>query len=151
MSSLYNHVTSLEDLRSELQIRAMRQLGVELRQAAMGVAGEDGLHALARSFLRFARAHPHRYDAMTRPIADRVRYFEASTDAVQALSAVIGSAGVSADDALPAQMAFFSTLHGFNALEASGFFTPTDGVDVDFDAVYDQVVRGAVTAMASRP
>lgn len=149
VSSLYNHVASLDDLRSQLQIRAMRQFGRDLRRAAMGVAGEDGLHALSGTFLRFARTHPHRYDAMTRPSTDRDAFLHAASDAVEALMAVIGSAGVAENDVLTAQMAFFSALHGYNALESSGFFAASDEVDVDLDAVYAQVVRGAVAAMIS--
>jgi AcrR family transcriptional regulator len=146
-SSLYNHVASLEHLRSELQIRAMRQLGHELRRAAMGVSGDEGLRALAETFLRFARTYPHRYDAMTRPILDREKLFVSSADVIEALAAMVGSAGVPKEGVLNAQMAFFAALHGFNALESSGFFAPDDGRDIDFDAVYAQLVRGAVSAM----
>ena len=39
-------------------------------------------------------------------------------------------------------MAIFSALHGFVALESSGYF---DGVP-QLEEVFDQVVRGAVTA-----
>ena len=42
VSSLYNHVANLEDLRSEVQLRAMRLLGRRVQRAAMGHAGRRG-------------------------------------------------------------------------------------------------------------
>lgn len=150
VSSLYNHVASLEDLRAELQIRFMRLLGQEIRRAAMGVSGEDGLHKLADTFIAFARAYPQRYDTMTRPIIDRDRFFEASARAVEGLAAMIGSTGIDEDKVLTAQMAFFAALHGYGSLETSGFFSPSQEFELDFDAVYAQVVRGAVAALLGR-
>lgn len=55
VSSLYNHVANLEDLRALVQVRAMRMLGEHVRAAAMGHAGLDGLRALSRE-LRSSRA-----------------------------------------------------------------------------------------------
>jgi AcrR family transcriptional regulator len=150
VSSLYNHVASLDELRAELQIRAIRLLGKGIRTGAMGVAGEEGLRKLADAFLTFARTYPQRYDTMTRPILDRDRFFEAGADAVEAMAAMIGSAGIVEDAALTAQMAFFAALHGFGSLEASGFFSPTTDREINLDVVYEQVVRGAVAAMLGR-
>jgi len=149
VSSLYNHVASLEDLRSELQVRAIRYLGTDLQRSAMGASGKDGLLKLADTFRSFSLKYPNRYDTMTRPIVDRKRFLEASADAVGALLAMIGSTGVSADEALSGQAAFFAAVHGFAALETSGFFAPPDdrGISIDFDAVYAQVVRGAISAI----
>lgn len=144
VSSLYNHVDGLEDLRAEIQIRAMRDLATSLRSRAMGRSGAEGLEDLARSFLEFARAHPHRYAAMTRPILNRERFFAASAEAVEAAAAMVGSTGLSADESLASQMALFSALHGFASLETSGFFGPLVDTSFDYDRIYGQVVEGAV-------
>lgn len=144
VSSLYNHVDGLEDLRAEIQIRAMRDLATSLRSRAMGRSGAEGLQDLARSFLEFARAHPHRYAAMTRPILNRERFFAASAEAVEAAAAMVGSTGLSADESLASQMALFSALHGFASLETSGFFGPLVDTSFDYDSIYGQVVEGAV-------
>ena len=47
--SLYNHVASLENLRSELQQRAMRGVGVAVVASALGRSGRDALTELARA------------------------------------------------------------------------------------------------------
>src|SRR5215469_453320 len=94
VSSLYNHVPSLEALRGELQNRAMHELGVLLRNEAMGKTGDRGLRALAHVLRDFARTHPGRYGLATREPHDQAEFAEASTDATAAFAAIIGSYGI---------------------------------------------------------
>nr|WP_227467669.1 TetR/AcrR family transcriptional regulator [Nocardioides lijunqiniae] len=142
VSSLYNHVANLEDLRATLQVRAMTLLGGHVRAAAMGRAGADGLQVLSHSLRAFARDHPHRYAAMTRAPLDREAFFEAAAGTIEALSVMVRSTGLPEDRILQTGMAVFSALHGFVSLEVSGYF---GGVD-ELDTVFAQVIRGAVTA-----
>ena len=76
-SSLYNHVSSLEALRGELQNRAMLDLGVLLRNVAMGKTGERGLRALAHTMRDYARSHPGRYELAISEPFDRDSFTEA--------------------------------------------------------------------------
>jgi AcrR family transcriptional regulator len=134
--SLYNHVSSLEALRGELQQRTMRALGAELVAAALARSGRDGFLALAAAYRSFVRRHPNRYDGATRAPVDRDGLLAASTPANEALLAVVRSYGVPADDALTAQLGAFAALHGVVTLEVSGFL----GDVVDPAALYDTVV-----------
>jgi AcrR family transcriptional regulator len=143
VSSLYNHVHSLDDVRAAIQTRAMRRLGQLLRTAAMGRTGVEGVHALAAAFIDFARATPHRYIAMTRTPIDRRAYLEASTDAAEALAVMIRTAGVPDHLLLQTQLAMFSAIHGYVSLELTGFFV---GATDNLDAVLAQVLRGAVSS-----
>lgn len=147
VSSLYNHVANLEVLRSELQIRAMNSLTDSVRSAAMGRSGREGLSALADAFLGFAREYPHRYDAMTRAPLDRERYFAAAAGAIEAVAVMVGTTGVAEEDSLVAQMALFAALHGYASLETGGFLGPLDGMELDTDRVFAQVVHGAITGV----
>ncbi len=142
VSSLYNHVANLEDLRAEIQVRAMQLLGTQVRGAAMGHAGPDGLRVLSHSLRGFARTYPHRYAAVTRAPIDREAFFAAAAGTIEALAVMVRSTGLPDDRILLTGMAVFSALHGFVSLEVSGYF---GGVD-DLDAVFAQVIRGAVTA-----
>lgn len=142
VSSLYNHVVNLEDLRSEIQVRAMRQLGREVQHAAMGHAGADGLRVLCHELRAFARSYPQRYAALTRTPIDRTGFFAAAGDVIEAMGVMVRSTGLPEQQIIPTGMAIFSALHGFVALEASGYF---DGVP-QLEEVFAQVVRGAVTA-----
>lgn len=142
VSSLYNHVANLEDLRAEIQVRAMQLLGKQVRSAAMGHAGADGLRVLSHALRAFARAYPHRYAGMTREPIDRASFFEAAAETIEALAVMVRSTGLPEERILMTGMAIFSALHGFVSLEVSGYF---GGID-DLDAVFAQVIRGAVTA-----
>ncbi|NYJ01100.1 AcrR family transcriptional regulator [Nocardioides thalensis] len=143
VSSLYNHVANLEDLRALVQVRAMRLLGVEVRRAAMGHAGADGLRVLSHALRAFARAHPQRYAAITRPAIDPEAFFAAAADTIEALAVMVRSAGLPEERIIPTGMAVFAALHGFVSLEVAGYF---ETVDDQLDDVYELVVRGAVTA-----
>jgi AcrR family transcriptional regulator len=143
VSSLYNHVANLEDLRALVQVRAMRLLGREVRHAAMGHAGADGLRVLSHALRSFARAHPQRYAAITRPAIDPEEFFAAAADTIEALAVMVRSAGLPEERLLPTGMAVFAALHGFVSLEVAGYFAT---VEDDLDEVYELVVRGAVTA-----
>ena len=142
VSSLYNHVANLEDLRAEIQVRAMELLGKHVRRAAMGHAGADGLRVLSHELRAFAAVYPHRYAAITRAPINREAFFAAAGETIEALAVMVRSAGLPEERILATGMAIFSALHGFVSLEVSGYF---GGVD-DLDAVFAQVIRGAVTA-----
>ena len=142
VSSLYNHVANLEDLRAEIQVRAMELLGKHVRRAAMGHAGADGLRVLSHELRAFARSYPHRYAAITRAPINRDSFFAAAGETIEALAVMVRSAGLPEERILPTGMAIFSALHGFVSLEVSGYF----GGIPDLDAVFAQVIRGAVTA-----
>lgn len=142
VSSLYNHVANLEDLRSDIQVRAMGLLGRHVQKAAMGHAGADGLRVLCHELRDFAQTYPQRYAAVTRAPIDRAGFFTAAGDIIEAMGVMVRSTGLPEDQILPTGMAIFSALHGFVALESSGYF---DGID-QLEEVFEQVVRGAVTA-----
>jgi AcrR family transcriptional regulator len=149
VSSLYNHVANLEDLRAMIQVRAMRMLGEHVRAAAMGHAGADGLRALSHELRVFARSHPQRYAALTRPPIDPDGFYAAALTAIEALAVMVRSAGLAEEKLLQTGMSIFAALHGFVSLEVAGYFGDMSGSStpgVDLDAVYEQVIRGAVTA-----
>ena len=143
VSSLYNHVANLDELRSQVQLRAMELLGDEVRRAAVGHEGADGLRVLSHALRSFARAHPQRYAAITRPAIDPEGFFAAAGGTIDTLAVMVRSAGLPEERLIPTGMAVFAALHGFVSLEVAGYF---DTVKDDLDEVYELVVRGAVTA-----
>lgn len=137
-SSLYNHVSSLEGLRGDLQERAMRELGVLLRNEAMGVTGERALRALAATLREYAVRHPGRYSlAMSAP-HDPDAFRDASADAMAAFAAIIRSYGID-DLSLDFQVSAFAALHGVVVLDNAGFFTGALDGDRIFDIVLTMV------------
>lgn len=147
-SSLYNHVSSLDALRGELQNRTMRELGTLLRNEAMGKTGESGLRALAQTLRQFARTHPGRYGlAMSQP-HDPEGFTEASADAMAAFAAIIRSYGID-DVSLDFQVSAFAALHGVIVLDNAGFLTGSLDGDRTFENVLGLVV--GLLAEASSP
>ena len=139
VSSLYNHVTSLDALRGELQNRTMGELGTLLRNEAMGKTGERGLRALAHTLREYARSHPGRYGlAMSEP-HDPDGFTEASADAVAAFAAIIGSYGIE-DVSLDFQVSAFAALHGVIVLDNAGFLGGSLDGDRTFETVLGLVV-----------
>lgn len=139
VSSLYNHVTSLDALRGELQNRTMRELGTLLRNEAMGKTGERGLRALAQTLRDYARTHPGRYGlAMSEP-HDPEGFTEASADATAAFAAIIQSYGID-DVSLDFQVSAFAALHGVIVLDNAGFLTGSLDANRTFDLVLGLVV-----------
>ena len=134
--------TNLEELRSEIQVRAMTLLGRHVQRAAMGRAGADGLKVLSHELRDFALTFPQRYAAITRTPIDRDAFFAAAGEVIEAMGVMVRSTGLPDERILHTGMAIFSALHGFVSLEASGYF---DGMD-HLEDVFEQVVRGAVTA-----
>ena len=139
VSSLYNHVPSLDALKGELQNRTMRELGILLRNEAMGKTGEPGLRALAHTLREFGSTHPGRYGlAMSEP-HDPDGFAEASADAMAAFAAIIRSYGID-DVSLDFQVSAFAALHGVIVLDNAGFLTGSLDGDRTFDLVLGLVV-----------
>ncbi len=84
-ASLYNHVRGLDDVRAAVQARAMTDLGIHLREVAMGRSGRDGLRALIDAHRSWATTHPRRYQALTTAPVDRDSLITAGLDANAAL------------------------------------------------------------------
>jgi AcrR family transcriptional regulator len=138
--SLYRHVRNLDALLGEVQCRTLRELGIVLNRKAMGRSGEAGMRALATTFRKFARAHPHRYDLATREPVDREEFAQASVEAGAALTAIIRSYGIE-DASFEPHLSSFAALHGVISLESVGFFpSPTIADDV-FERVLNSILE----------
>lgn len=139
-ASLYNHVRGLDDVRAAIQVRAMTDLGLHLREVAMGRSGVAGLRALIDAHRAWAVDHARRYRALTTAPVDREALVAAALDAYAALSSMLASCGIPEDETLETAIGMFAALHGFATLEESGFL----GNELDLDRIYETVVRGVL-------
>lgn len=138
--SLYNHVQGLDDLRAAVQVRAMEALSAQLRTAAMGHLGEEGLLGLAHAQRAFALRHRDLYLAATTEPLDREAYFAAALPGLEAFLAMTGD-GEPGPEAIQRAVACFSAFHGPIALECAGFFDETVDTESTFTAVALAAVR----------
>ncbi|MDO1477761.1 TetR/AcrR family transcriptional regulator [Rhodococcus ruber] len=142
-ASLYNHVRGLDDVRGEIQVRTMTELGARLREVAMGRSGPEGLRALIDAHRAWAAEHPHRYQALTVAPGDRSALLAAALDANSALRSMLASCGVPEEDTLEAAVSLFTAMHGFAVIVRSGFL----GDELDLDRIYENVVAGALAVV----
>lgn len=142
-ASLYNHVRNLDDVRAAVQVRAMTELGLHLREVAMGRSGTDGLRALIDAHRTWAVEHPRLYRALTTAPVDRDALLGAALDANVALRSMLASCGVPESESLEVAISMFAALHGFATLEGSGFL----GDELDLDRIYETVVHGVLAGV----
>ena len=150
--SLYNHVAGVGDLRCELALLGLRELGRSLSRAAVGKAGEEGLFALAEAYRAFVKDRPGLYEATVRSYRlydpDDPELAVAEGEALGPVLAVLASCGVpDGEEAIHAARGFRSVAHGFATLEAAGGFGMSEDPDESFrrlvGAFADGLLRSA--------
>ncbi|CAA9434254.1 hypothetical protein AVDCRST_MAG82-2344 [uncultured Rubrobacteraceae bacterium] len=140
--SLYNHVAGIGDLRRELALAGLRELGLSLSRAAVGKAGDDGLFALAEAYRTFVKQRPGLYEATIRSYRllypDDPELEAAEGEALEPVLTVLASCGISGgEEAIHAARGFRSVAHGFATLEEAGGF----GMPADQNESFRRLVR----------
>jgi len=139
--SLYNHVAGIGDLRRELALAGLRELGLSLSRAAVGKAGDDGLFALAEAYRAFVKQRPGLYEASVRSYRfsypDDPEFEVAEAEGLEPVLAVLASCGISGEEAIHAARGLRSVAHGFATLEVAGGF----GMSVDQNESFRRLVR----------
>lgn len=142
-SALYTYFDGLDGLRHAVAVQATRNLTERLRDAAVGLSGDDAVVALARTYRGFATDHPGQYASTllppSRPSDELVQAVERLTDV---FARVLGGYGLAGDEAIHAARTTRSAIHGFVALElCHGFHHGTDR-DASFDHLVDTLIGG---------
>jgi AcrR family transcriptional regulator len=150
--SLYNHVTSLEDLRRAMTIYAMHRLVITLREATAGREGRDALLAIAHASRKFALAHPGVYPLTIRAPEPADETFNAlANELLQWLFLMLATCGLQGDEAIHALRGFRSVLHGFVALETAGGFQLPLSRDESFQRLVESYLNGLVPLQTEEP
>ncbi|CAN5376595.1 TetR/AcrR family transcriptional regulator [soil metagenome] len=143
LPSLYKHVGGLDDLRRQLAITGMRELGNRLGRAAMGRSGHDALAAVAHAYRAFATDRPGLYAATTRaPSPDDAEHTTVAQDTLDVALAVMRSYGIDGPDAVHAIRIYRSALHGFVTQEAGGAFGMPESIDESFRRLIELIHLG---------
>lgn len=144
--SLYKHVRGLDEVRHEVAVRTLRELGVELAEASEGRSRGDALQALAHAYRAFAHAHPGRYPAILRaPHPDDPEAVVAAEALSETVFRALAGYGLTGDDAIDATRALRAAMHGYVSLEAAGGF----GLPQDVDRSFERLVDGLHAALSS--
>jgi AcrR family transcriptional regulator len=146
--SLYNHVSSLDDLRRSVRKRVVGDIIEMLGTVGQGRIRDDAVLVMAGAYRSYAHHHPGRYSAFTRmPLAggDDPEFTAVARAAAEPVIAVLASYGLDGEDAFYAALEFWAALHGFVLLEMTGVM---DGIDVD--AVFSDMVLRLAAGMERR-
>lgn len=146
--SLYNHVTSLDDLRRSVRKRVVGDIIAMLGTVGQGRTRDDAVLVMAGAYRSYAHHHPGRYSAFTRmPLAggDDPEFTAVAREAAEPVIAVLASYGLDGEDAFYAALEYWAALHGFVLLEMTGVM---DGIDVD--AVFSDMVLRLAAGMEKR-
>jgi AcrR family transcriptional regulator len=101
--SLYNHIEGLEDLQAGLTLFAVRRLIANLRQASLGLVGQEAIMALADAYRRFAQTHPGLYPLTIRaPEPEETELMALAQELVQMLLLLMASLGLHGEEAIHA-------------------------------------------------
>jgi AcrR family transcriptional regulator len=146
--SLYNHVSSLDDLRRSVRKRVVGDIIEMLGTVGQGRTRDDAVLVMAGAYRSYAHHHPGRYSAFTRmPLTggDDPEFTAVARAAAEPVIAVLASYGLDGEDAFYAALEFWAALHGFVLLEMTGVM---DGIDVD--AVFSDMVLRLAAGMERR-
>jgi AcrR family transcriptional regulator len=148
--SLYNHIVSLEALKRELAIVALRELADALSKAAIGTAKDDAVRSLAGAYREFVKQHPGLYQATQRAVGtDDANLNRASDEVVDVCLAVLRGYGLDRRAALHALRGLRSAVHGFATLEGAGGFGIPLSIDESFAWLVECFIAGLNAAATS--
>jgi AcrR family transcriptional regulator len=142
LPSLYAHVRGQLDLRRELWLWSVSDMGEHLGASVMGRSGEDALGAFASALRDYARRYPGRYQLTLDPpvpFDDEAALVRRRANAP--FKAVIRSFGLDDDTAVHAGRALRAAIHGFVALEAQDAIG-NGGTDESFRHLVALLARG---------
>lgn len=148
--SLYNHIASLEALKRELAMMALRELADALGKAAIGAAKDDAVRRLAAAYREFVKKHPGLYQATQRAVgASDPEMSRAGDEVVNVCLAVLRGYGLDRRAALHALRGLRSAVHGFASLEITGGFGIPLSIDESFAWLVECFIAGLNAAAAS--
>jgi AcrR family transcriptional regulator len=144
--SLYKHVSSLENLRRSMSVRAKLELAEKLAYAAVGRSSSDALVAVAHAYRSWAKQHPGRYALVNRAgRRDDEEQLAAEAAPVRVMFDILRGYRLPEADMIDATRMVRAALHGFVQLESSGGF----GLPEDVDQSFGRLVSGLDRALLS--
>ncbi len=140
-SALYTHVDGLDGLRYTVAVAATHGLTDRVRDAAVGVAGDEALYSLGDAYRGFAHEHPGQYaSTLLPPRSTTDELARASRGLLDVIARVFRLTGLDEEASRSAATTTRSALHGFLALEfAAG---PGHQHDRHFRDLLTVLVRG---------
>jgi AcrR family transcriptional regulator len=138
--SLYNHIDGMPGLLHELALLNLRLLAERLETAAIGHSGLEGLKAVSQAYRTYIKDNPGLYLSSLRASGSQ-NAPDAGQQAgeervLRTVLVMLGSLGLSGEEAIHAARGLRAAVHGFATLEIAGGF----GLPLDLDASFDRLI-----------
>ena len=111
-TSLYAHVSSLDDLRKAISLCAAEELSDRVWSAAIGKVGAEALTAIAVEYRSYAAAHPGRTASLSAIDRDDPDFAARMSRLHEPLAATFRSFGLNEEQCLSAHQIFGATING---------------------------------------
>jgi AcrR family transcriptional regulator len=141
-ASLYNHIGSINDLRSSLTAKSMQLLGEACRNAVVGKSGDEAILAMAYAYRKFAKMKPQLYKAfMQNSLLSQAERIQHGALLTQTLERLMEPYGYNEKEALHIARGIRVFLFGFVYMGDGGFFKSTKAsVDMSFEYLMKELI-----------
>lgn len=143
--SLYNHVSSLAQLRTLMAIQVMEALAGRLTAAVLGRARDEAVAALMHSYRGFVLEHPERYALLPPDPLGHPELAAAGEQLLAVVAAVVRGYALADSDLVHAIRLLRTVGHGFASIEAAGGF----GLAENPDDTYRQLIDMLLTHLSA--
>ena len=139
VTSLYTHVSSIDDLHRRMALTTQLSLAQQLWEAALGRSGVDGLHGLAHVYRSFTKAHPLRARLLFFSPSGDDEFEDAGQRLAEPIRATLRSFGLDDDRVRHSHRVFSAAMRGFMLAEAQGSYAG-GAADETFERLVDLFV-----------
>jgi len=140
-ASLYNHISSLSELTSNIGQLAFERMAGQLYSGTEDALPFDTLYHIAIGYRKFAKQNPELYKTIVKiPSTGSSDLIEKGQSLVHSLYPVLEACGLSEDDIIHFSRTIRSAMHGFVTLKEAGFF----GTAVDADESYSYMIKALI-------
>lgn len=123
-ASLYNHIASAEDIRTEVGLYAAGKLIRETREAVSGKKRQEALMAFAKAYRAYEWENPGLYFYIIHlHDAEDSRLREAAASVIQPIIEILTEYGLTQAQICHWQRVYRSMMHGFIVQQRHGYFT----------------------------
>ena len=144
-ASLYNHVESVAEVNMAVARRAVSELRSALDEAAYGISEpRAALKTLAVAYRQYAHENPELYQVIINlPLLEDRQIMELGKEIIEPMMRPLAHWAGSRQEQLHCARSLRSMLHGFVALEATGYFESAEAsADDSYGFMIDTFLNG---------
>lgn len=141
--SLYNHISGLNELRTELKRYAFQQLKDRIVTATVGRSGRQALRALGLAYIQFMNDRPGLFEAALNPVGQTDPAIQKETSAIlDIILRILKPYPLSEEQAIHFVRGIRALAYGFGALERQRGFNIDIPLNKSIILAFDTYLEG---------